>query len=246
MKNNLLFIAFSAEEEGTCGSSYFTRSNDFDMTKINYMLNFDMIGHLDTAKNGLIINGSGTSPVWDSIITSAAKKIPIKNKKVKSALGGSDQISFYLKNIPVLFFCTDITEDYHKATDVAGKLNYAGEVSVVKYAESLIESIDKCGKLGFTKTKDSISGKMTPKGPTLGVIPDHTFEGTGMRIDGVIDERPAAKAGMKSGDIVLKIGAFDVSDIPTYMKALSHYKKGDKINVTFKRVNEEMKTEVEL
>jgi len=118
MKNNLLFIAFSAEEEGTCGSSYFTRSNDFDMTKINYMLNFDMIGHLDTAKNGLIINGSGTSPVWDSIITSAAKKIPIKNKKVKSALGGSDQISFYLKNIPVLFFCTDITEDYHKATDV--------------------------------------------------------------------------------------------------------------------------------
>lgn len=246
MKNNLLFIAFSAEEKGTYGSSYFAKSNDFDMSKINYMLNFDMVGHLDSARKGLIINGSGSSPVWDTLITNSSKKIPIKNKKVESALGGSDQLAFYLKGIPVLFFCTDVVDDYHKATDDAEKLNYTGEVSIIKYAESLIEGADKYGKLNFTKTKDSIQGKTMPKGPTLGVVPDHTFDGKGMRIDAVIDGRPAAKAGMKAGDIVIKIGEFEVVDVATYMKALSHFKKSDKTTIVFRRVNEEMKTEVEL
>jgi aminopeptidase YwaD len=242
--NNYLFINFSGEEKGLLGSSNFTKSDAFDPSKVNYMLNLDMIGRYDSSKVGLDIIGTGTSPLWDTLI--ALTPHPgIKIKKTKSGIDGSDQISFYTKDIPVLFFFTGIHSDYHKPADDAEKINFKDEVAIIQYAEKLIERTDSLAKIPFSKTNDASSMKRSSFKVTLGVVPDHSFDGKGMRIEAVLDDRPAKKAGMLSGDIVLKIGQNDVNEIMSYMKALGMYKKGDKANVTIKRGEEILIKEVE-
>lgn len=241
-KNNYLFVAFSAEEKGLHGSGYFTKSNDFDIKKINFYINLDMIGRLDKEKNTLSIIGTGTSPTWDSII----KTMPDADFKIKttpSGMGGSDHTSFYTKNIPVLFFFTGTHPDYHKPTDDYNLINYDGETNILRYIETLIDKADKAGKLSFEKTKDS--SVVVPKmSVTLGVVPDHSFSGKGFRIEGTIEGKTAAKAGLKSGDIVLKIDDYEIEDIMIYMKILSKYKKGDKSNLLVLREGKSISVEV--
>ena len=235
-KNNYLFINFSAEEKGLVGSSYFMKSGAWDITKINFMINIDMVGRYDTSKVGLDLIGTGTSPLWDTLI-SITPHNGLKIKKTKSGFDGSDQMSFYMKDIPVLFFFTGIHADYHKPSDDADKLNLNREVEIIRFAEKIIEKTDSIGKVPFSKTTD-VSNKRSSFSVTLGVVPDHSFDGKGMRIEGVLDGKPAIKAGLKAGDIVIKIDENEVSEIMSYMKALSFYKKGDKVMVTIKRDNE--------
>src|SRR5689334_9122008 len=65
-KNNFLFICFSGEEFGLHGSKYFSEHPTLELTKINYMVNMDMIGRFDPVK-GISVSGSGTSPVWETL-----------------------------------------------------------------------------------------------------------------------------------------------------------------------------------
>ncbi|MGD0711410.1 MAG: PDZ domain-containing protein, partial [Bacteroidales bacterium] len=196
-----------------------------------------------STKIGLDIIGTGTSPLWGTLIAMTPHK-DIKIKKTKSSFDASDQMSFYLKNLPVLFFFTGMHSDYHRPTDHADKINFKDEVKVIKFAERIIEKTDSIGKIPFSKTMDA-SNKRPSFSVTLGVVPDHSFDGTGMRIEGVLDGRPAIKAGLQDGDIVIKIGDHEVSEIMSYMKALSFYKKGDKAPVTVKRGSDIVVKEVQ-
>ena len=241
--NNYLIMNFSAEEKGLIGSEYFTKSDEWSRFKINYMVNLDMVGRYDSSKVGLDLIGTGTSPVWDTLIALTPHK-DIKIKKTKSGFDGSDQMSFYLKDVPVLFFFTGMHMDYHRPTDHADKINYMGEVHVIKYAEKIIEKTDSLGKIPFSKTMDA-SNKRPSFSVTLGVVPDHSFDGKGMRIEGVLDGKPAIKAGLQAGDIVIKIGNHEVSEIMSYMKALGSLKKGDKVPVTVIRGNDTVVKEVQ-
>jgi len=165
----------------------------------------------------------------------------LKINKSKSGTTGSDQIAFYLKNIPVLFFFTGAHSDYHKPTDDADKINFVSETKIIGFAKNLLKTIvntDSLKKFPFSKTKDIASGKRPSMMVTLGVVPDFSFEGKGMKIAGVTDEKPASIAGMLAGDIVLKIGNFEIADMASYMKALGNFKKSDKTSVVIKRGEE--------
>ena len=196
------------------------------------MLNMDMIGRLNDSTKKLVIYGVGTSSAFVPIINSITSGMSIK--KDSSGIGPSDQTSFYLKDIPVVHFFTGQHGDYHKPSDDADKINYKGEVEVLRYIAAFIEKTNKYQKLTFLKTRNPDSGKVSFK-VTMGVMPDYTFEGKGMRIDGVTDNKPAFKAGVQKGDIVVKLGAEVVTDVMTYMKALSAYKKGDTTTVEVER-----------
>ena len=157
-----------------------------------------------------------------------------------SGIGPSDHTSFYLKNIPVLFFFTGIHKDYHKPTDDADKINFTGELQVIKYIYHVIEETNKLGKLAFLKTREpKMEGKRFTV--TLGIMPDYTFSGKGVRADGIIDGKAAQQAGMQSGDVIVKLGENSVSDLNSYMSALSKYKKGDAATVTILRGKNELK-----
>ena len=86
---------------------------------------------------------------------------------------------------------------------------------------------------------------MAPFRVTMGIMPDYTFCGAGVRADGVTDGRPAPKAGLKAGDVIIKLGDTVVSSMDTYMQALEKFQKGDKTKVKFKRGNEKLESDVQ-
>ncbi len=240
--NNYLFIAFSGEELGLFGSKYYTEHPTIDFTKANYMINMDMIGRLNDSTHGLTIGGYGTSPVWGEQLSANDKYLKINFDS--SGSGPSDHTSFYRKDIPVLFFFTGAHSDYHKPGDDAAKINYTGELILLKYIYGVIEKTNKKGKLAFTKTREAQAQGKRSFSVSLGIMPDYTFSGVGVRADGVSEGKVAEKAGIKTGDIIIKIGDYKIPDVQGYMQALGKFKKGDAAKVTVKRGNEELKFDI--
>lgn len=243
-QNNYLFIAFSGEEMGLFGSKYYVKNPTINLKKVNYMLNLDMVGRLNGEKT-LSVNGAGTSPAWEGPLAELSVG-GISTVISESGIGPSDHTSFYLEDIPVLHFFTGQHEDYHKPEDDSELVNYKGLLLTTDYVIALIEEVDDAGKLSFARTKDEQESRRPAEYKvTLGVMPDYVFQGTGMRIDGVMQGRTADNAGLKKGDIILKIGDTDVKDIYGYMEGLGKFEKGNKTIVVVKRGEEEMKMEVE-
>jgi hypothetical protein len=245
--SNYLFIAFSAEELGLNGSKYFTEHSTIDFSKVNYMINMDMVGRLSDSSNTVTIGGYGTSPQWSSLINTTDKKNPFTIRIDSSGTGPSDHTSFYRKDIPVLFFFTGLHTDYHKPSDDFDKINYIGETKIINYISGIVLSpISTNQKLAFTKTRETQTTSSLRSGSvTMGIMPDYTFSGAGVRCDGVTEGRPAQKAGLKAGDVIVKIGDHTVSSMESYMQTLGKFQKGEKAKVKFKRGNEEMETEVQ-
>lgn len=226
--NNYLFICFSGEELGLFGSKYYTENPTIKLEDVNYMINCDMVGRLNESTRAITIGGFGTSPAWGKILPEKTKTLNIKFDS--SGIGPSDHTSFYLKNIPVLFFFTGTHPDYHKPTDDVEKINFPGELYVIHYIYDLINATNKSGKIAFSKTREPQMGSARFT-VSLGIMPDYTFSGSGVRADGIIDGKIAQKAGMIAGDIITKLGDFKVTDINSYMSALSKFKKGDATHV---------------
>ena len=244
-KNNYLFIAFSGEELGLFGSKYFTEHPTIDLGKVNYMVNMDMVGRLNDSSRVLTVGGYGTSPVWGELFSNNDDKKYFNIRFDSSGTGPSDYTSFYKKDIPVLFFFTGLHSDYHKPTDDYDKINYQGELQIVKYIYSLLEDLNKKGKLAFSKTREIQSVTSTRFSVTLGIMPDYTYNGSGVRVDGISEGRPAQKAGLKVGDVIIKLGDYPVSSLDNYMQALSKFKKGDKTTVNYMRGSDKVEAEVQ-
>lgn len=241
--NNYLFIGFSGEELGLYGSKAFVKNPTLSLDKVNYMLNFDMIGRLNENKV-LAMNGTGTSPVWNEVLESASVA-GLDIKKHESGVGASDHTSFYLEEMPVLHFFTGQHPEYHKASDDSELINYYGILDVATYAVNIIESLDDDGELAYVKTKDDTQRQSSSFKVSLGIMPDYVSDGTGVRVDAVMDGRPAAAAGLEKGDIVIKLGDVDVVDINAYMKALGTFDKGDKTSIVIKRGDKTMTKEIQ-
>lgn len=240
-KYNFLFICFSGEELGLFGSKKYCERPTIDLSKVDCMLNMDMIGRLNDSTKKLLIYGVGTAPDWVPMIDKLNTEFSIK--KDSSGVGPSDQTSFYLKDIPVLHFFTGQHADYHKPSDDVANINFKGEKAVLEYIVKIIEETDKLPKLVFQKTK--ASEKDTPKFKvTMGVMPDYTFEGKGMRVDGVTDGKPGANAGVQKGDIVTKLGDQKVETMMDYMKALSNITKGQMVEAVIDRSGKEIKLNI--
>jgi hypothetical protein len=229
---NYLFIAFSGEEHGLFGSSYYAKNPTINLQKVRFMINFDMVGRLNKDKT-LAINGVGTSEKWYDLINEA-NQFDFKLKTTESGIGPSDHTSFYLQNIPAIHFFTGQHEDYHKPSDDVDKINFEGMFAIYEYVKNIISKSIEITEFTFQETKSDTT--MTPKFTvTLGVMPDYMFDGKGMRIDGISKGKTAEKFGILKGDIVIKMGDTDVVDMMSYMKALSKFKKGDSTKIQLSR-----------
>ncbi len=242
MHDNFLFISFSGEELGLLGSNYFVKHPTIDLSKVNFMLNMDMIGRLKPEKT-LAINGTGTSPTFDSVLATIHVD-SIQVVKSESGVGPSDHTSFYYENVPVLHFFTGQHEDYHKPSDDVDKINFPGMDLVMQYITTLLDDIDKDPRLVFQQTQDSAQTVRPDFKVTLGVMPDYLFTGEGMRIDGVRPDRPASNAGLQKGDVVVQMGDVKVTDMTTYMKALGIYNPGQTITVAVMRDGKRIEKQV--
>lgn len=230
--HNYCLVAFSGEEKGLVGSKKFVETMPFPKESVAFMLNMDMVGRLNE-EGALALNGVGTSPLWSEVLD-VSNTDGLKLVKSESGSGPSDHTSFYLENIPVLHFFTGQHEDYHKPSDDADKINYSGMKKVLDFMMRIILAADKTSQPAFTKTVDKSPSSSDFK-VTLGVMPDYVYEGEGLRIDGCKEDRPAMKAGLQKGDIILQLGDFKIDDIYNYMEALGKFEKGQTVNLEYRR-----------
>lgn len=238
---NYLFIAFSGEELGLYGSTYFTKYPTIDLSKVRYMLNFDMVGRLNNQRT-LLVNGVGTSSKWEKLVEQS-NIYNFELKTTPSGFGASDHTPFYNRKIPVLHFFTGQHEDYHKPSDDIDKINFEGIYDISLYVLEIIKNSFDISDFDHIETKSS-SNESPRFSVTLGIMPDYLSEEEGLRIDGVSKDKLADRVGILSDDIIIRLGDFEVTDIMSYMKALSKFSSGDKTNVVINRAGSEYEFEI--
>ncbi len=239
--HDIVFIGFSGEEKGLWGSNAFAKAHNELIGSSSFMINMDMVGRLNEER-ALAINGTGTSPSFEDALN-RNNKYNFDLVMSESGVGPSDHTSFYLEDLPVLHFFTGQHEDYHKPSDDADKVNYEGMKDVASYIYHLIMDLDKTDDLTFTKTKDESTS--APKFTvTLGVVPDYLYNGRGMRIDGVREGKPAHKADIQKGDVVIQMGDIEVVDMMSYMEGLAQFKPGDETTVIIIREDKTLKKKI--
>lgn len=239
-KRSIICVAFTGEEEGLLGSKHFTEEPGIDLSKVNAMINLDMVGRLNEA-NSLQISGIGTASGLKDLIYSKSDTSFIKLNLSDEGYGPSDHSSFYGKNIPVLFYFTGAHLDYHTPSDTYDKINYAGMVKISALIFSVAQELASSDtrlifKESGPKAETVRFGRK--KGLTLGIMPD--FAGAvknGLRADFVTPGKPAALGGMKKGDIITAINGKPVNNIQDYMFRMGQLKHGQTISVEVLRNN---------
>ncbi|CUU01130.1 PA domain-containing protein [Candidatus Kryptobacter tengchongensis] len=242
LNRTLVFIAFTAEEEGTIGSGFYVKNPVFPLENTIAMINMDMIGRLKEDK--LTIYGTGTSPVWNDIIEKLNSEFKFNLNLVKDGYGPSDHAQFYSKNIPVLHFFTGIHSDYHKPSDDYDKINYQGQKRILDFIAKLIFELDKAkGRPQFVKAEPQ---QRSARGfrVTLGIVPDYSEEVQGMKVGDVRTGTPAEKAGIKPGDVIVKLGGREIKNIYDYTYALGDFNPGDEVEIIVLRDGEKLSFKV--
>lgn len=164
----------------------------------------------------------------------------------EDGFGPSDHSSFYAQKIPVLFFFTGTHLDYHKPSDTTEKINYAGLNQITNYVSEIIKSIDANPKRPtYAVAKSSgMSGGRTGFNVSLGTIPSYAESNDGLILDGVRDESPAAKAGIKAGDKIIRLAGKEVRNVSDYTVILGELKADTEYEIVVMRGGEKLSLKI--
>lgn len=237
LKRSIIFMTFSGEEAGLIGSGYFTKSELMKKYNIVSMINLDMIGRL--TDNKLTIGGTGTSSIWQGLLDSLNRSFNFTAAYNKDGYGPSDHASFYGKDIPVLFFFTGLHKDYHKPSDDWQHINAVGQAKVLEMIVGIVNYVNSLNtKPDFIKVTEEKKETTMGFRVTLGVIPDYSSTKEGLEITGVKAGGIAEKAGLQGGDVITKLGQYEIKNIYDYTDALTKFKPGEETEVTYIRGTE--------
>jgi hypothetical protein len=247
-KRRIVFMAFTGEERGLLGSAHYVRNPRFSLENTIAMYNLDMVGRLNDDK--LMVYGTGTAKEFEPLVDSLCQKGGFKLTKHPGGFGPSDHSSFYARKIPVLHLFTGTHSDYHRPSDDSPKLNVAGMRRVADLLLEIIEATDKSPvRPTYIEVKKieqlQLAGGDADR-PYFGSIPDYGNPVEGLAITGVSPESPAAKAGLKGGDVVIKFGDSKISGIEDFDSALRKHKPGDTVKVIVQRGKETVQLDVTL
>ena len=226
LKRSIVFVAFNAEEQGIFGSKSFVKSPYFESKKIISMINLDMIGRMKDSN--LYISGTGTSPVFSSILDSVSSNHNLVINKNPDGFGPSDHASFYVNDIPVLFFFTGAHPDYHRPSDDWDKINAGGLKMALEMIYDITIALDQLEAAPEFSESGPKSPQQSPQNlkVTFGIMPSYGADKKGLAVDGVRKDGPAGKAGLVKGDIISEIDGKPVNDIYGYMEALKDLEPG--------------------
>ncbi len=243
---SLLFMGFSGEEIGLIGSGYWTKKPTIPLDRVVAMLNMDMIGRM--RNDTCYVIGSGTSPEWAGLLEAVNKPYALSLKGSGSALsgfGGSDQQSFYARDIPVLFFFTGSHKDYHRSTDTWDKINYPGTAKLVRLVGDTALRISRMpARPRFARAPEPAAQPSTSFRVYLGTIPDYAEDVEGVALQGAREGSPAEKAGVKPGDILVELDGKKVKNVQEYTYLLGSIKPNVPIKMVVLRKGQRVELEV--
>ena len=239
----VVFIAFSGEELGLLGSAYYVQHPLYPLAGTEAMVNLDMVGRLRNKR--LIVYGVETAKEFPALLDSLNWYAGFDLKAQGDGYGPSDQASFFIAKRPVLHLFTDLHEDYHRATDDWDKINADGLLRVADYTTGIVRALaDRSTPLTFVDAAppNPHAGPVATSGygAYLGTIPDMTDNPGGVRITGVRAGSPAEQAGLAGGDVIVKIGEANVTDLQAMTDALRSHKAGDVVRILYLREGNRM------
>ena len=247
-KRSVLFITFAGEELGLFGSSNFVNHPTIPLKDVVAMLNMDMIGRLNNDR--LFVGGVGTSPQFKPWLEDLDKPVHLQLDYSDSGYGASDHMSFNAKKIPVLFFFSGLHTDYHKPSDTADKINADGAVKVLSLVFITMDRLSSnAGRLEYTEVQQPqtpASGGGGGYGPYFGSVPDFRDDLKGVLFADVQNNSPAAKAGLKQGDLMVEFDGKPIQNLYDFTYALRAKKPGDVVEVAVKRNGQDVKVNVAL
>ena len=245
---NLVFVAFSGEEWGLKGSRhYVSHAGAWPVSEALAMINLDTVGRL--GRKPITLLGTGSASEWPHIARGVGFTTGVEARCVDDDLGSSDQRSFLDAGVPAIQVFTGGHEDYHRPSDTADKVDAAGMVKVATFVRETLaylagreQPLSSSLKPGQAETPAAAGARRV----SLGTLPDFAYPGPGVRIERVLENTPAAQAGIKPGDLVLAIDGQAVADLRAYSDLLKARKPGDTIVIRLKRDDQELTVEAKL
>ena len=241
----IVFIAFAGEERGLLGSGYYAANPLLPLERTAAMVNLDMVGRLVDDK--VIVHGTGTGTGFDKLVDTFTSQAGFGVAKEPGGFGPSDHSSFYARKIPVLHLFTGSHTDYHRPTDTADKVNYAGmariSLLVANVVRELATAIEPPAYLEVA-SKPFMGGGGDR--PYFGSIPDFAKPGGGYAITGVSKKSPAAEAGLEGGDVIVRLGESAIAGLEDFDSALRKHKAGETVSVVVLRNGKEVTLQVTL
>jgi hypothetical protein len=248
LKRSILFMNFSGEELGLLGSAEWVKNPTRPLGKAVAMINMDMIGRIKNDK--VYVGGVGTGSTFKAALEQAQKDSPFKIEYSAGGYSSSDHTSFVTKKIPVLFFFSGLHADYHKPSDTWDKikapsaarlLDLVGNVTV-----QLASAQDAPAFQVVAEDKPPSGGGGGGYGPYFGSIPDFGQTENGVNFSDVKPNSPAAKAGLKAGDIMIQFGDRPIKNLYDFTDALRRSKVGDVVEVKVLRDGQPLTVSVKL
>ncbi len=248
---SVMFLFFDAEEAGLHGSAHFVKYPIIKLADINAMINIDMVGNL--SQNNVLIGGTGTAAEFDDKIPEWIESSILTASLMPSGTGPSDHTNFYQADMPVLFFFTGLTDEYHTPKDQPYTTNPAGAARLASLINTVARDLVDEEKLSFQTSSSSSrrGGNRGSGAPTasvrLGIQPSYTAElETGILINGVSEGTSAEDAGLQDGDVLLEWNGTELTGGMELMNQLRAAKPGDKATILVQRDGKNIDIEVTL
>lgn len=253
LTRDVIFAAWSGEELGLLGSNRFVEGlakmikGDASAKLTGMMaayLNMDMIGRFNKT---LVLQGVGSSPWWAGEIEKRNAPIGLPITIQRDAHLPTDSTAFYLRGIPTLNAFTGAHEDYHMPSDTAEKLNYEKAADIAKLMGLIARSVATTHELPPYEAMEAPKNDGSRGGlrAYLGTIPDYAQgDIVGVKLSGVSPVGPAAKAGVKGGDIIVKLAGKDVKNIYDYTYLMGDLKIGEETEIVVKREGKDVTLKV--
>jgi hypothetical protein len=248
-RRDVLFVAFSGEERGVLGSAHFVRQlpTGVALGDVVAMLNMDMVGRL--RGNHLQALGGESAAEWPSIVQRSCEQARIRCSASGNGYGPSDHTTFFAAGVPVLHFFTGAHSDYHRPSDSPELVHAAGVGQVASAVAAIALAVsERDGKLSYRSAPEPPpESDVRASRSSLGTIPDYGGPPSGQKgvlLSGVRKGGPADAAGVKRGDILVRLGPHAVDDVHGLMFALAALLPGDKIKATVLREGKKLELDV--
>jgi len=247
LKRSILFMNFSGEELGLLGSAAWVKSPTRPLEKAVAMINMDMIGRIKDDK--VYIGGVGTGSTFKAVLQQAQKDEPFKFEYSAGGYSSSDHVSFVTKKIPVLFFFSGLHADYHRPSDTWDKINAPSAARLLDMVESVVAGLASAADtpaFQVVAEEKPSGGGGSGYGPYFGSIPDFGQTENGVKFSDVKPNSPAAKAGLKAGDVLVQFGDKAIKNLYDFTDALRRSKVGDIVEVKVLRDGQPFTASVKL